>query len=69
MLYNSRSEGSERIIQVPGCDDCIGLGPDTNLVSVVVAPLGADVSNVLIDAGSLLGQKLNVQTVSGADRA
>ena len=41
-----RSEGSERIIQVPGYDDCTGFGHDRNIVSVVVARLGADVSNV-----------------------
>ena len=26
----------ERIIQVPGCDDCTGVGHDKNLVVVVV---------------------------------
>ena len=38
------SEGFERIIQVLGCDDGTGLGHDKNLVSVVVARLGAVVS-------------------------
>ena len=43
-----QSEGSERIMQVPGCDYCTGIGHVTNPVSVVVvAWLGADVSNVL----------------------
>ena len=32
--FNYRGERSERIIQVPGCDDCTGLGHDQNLVSV-----------------------------------
>ena len=45
------SAGSERIIQVPGCDDCTGLSHDQSFVSgsvVAVARLGADVSNVMI---------------------
>ena len=40
----NQSEGFERIIQVPGCDDGTGLGHGKNLVSVVVvvvARLGA----------------------------
>ena len=44
---NNQSEGFERIIQVPGCDDGTGLGHDKNLVSVVVvvvARLGAALS-------------------------
>ena len=47
-----QSDGSERIIQFPGCDDCTVLGHDTNLVSasVVVARLGAGVSKVPIDS-------------------
>ena len=41
----------ERIIQVPGCDDCTGLGHDQNLVSVVVARLvsqGAGASHATV---------------------
>ena len=34
--YHQNVEGSERIIQVHGCDDCTGLGHESNLVSVVV---------------------------------
>ena len=43
---DDQSEGSERIIQVPGCDDCTGLGHDKNLVSVAVARPGEDVPKV-----------------------
>ena len=60
LTTSCQSEGSERIIQVPGCDDCIGLGHDLNLVSVPVAPPGAGVSTVLIDSGSLFDQKIIV---------
>ena len=62
--------GSERIIQVPGCYDCTGLGQDKTIVSVVivVARLGAGVSNVVIDYGSILYQKVICQTASGSDR-
>ena len=28
IIYDCQSEGFERIIQVPGCDDCTGLGYD-----------------------------------------
>lgn len=44
-----QSGGSERILQVLGCDDRTGLGHDENIVSVVVARLDADVSNICID--------------------
>ena len=47
MKSRNQSEGSERIIQVLGCDDCTRLGHDEHLVSVyvvVVARLGADVA-------------------------
>ena len=48
VFLKNQSEGFERIIQVPGCDDGTGLGHDKNLVSVVVvvvvARLGAVVS-------------------------
>ena len=40
-VATNQSEGSKRIIQVPGCDDCTGLGHDKNLVSIAVARLGA----------------------------
>ena len=60
-FYNYfQSEGSERIIQVPGCDDCTGLGHDKTLVSIPVAPPGAGVSKVLIDSGSFLYHQINV---------
>lgn len=49
-------EGSERIEQGPGCDDCTGLSHDQFVVSVLVAPPGADVSKVSIDFGSFLYQ-------------
>ena len=39
-----QSEGFERIIQVPACDNGTGLGHDKNIVVVVVARLGAVVS-------------------------
>ena len=52
-----QSAGSERIIQDPGCDDCTGLDHEQNLVSID-APLGADISNASIDAGSFLYQKM-----------
>ena len=45
-------EGSERIIQVPGCDDCTGLGQDRKCASIVivlaVVRLGADVLKLLL---------------------
>ena len=59
------SEGSERIIQVPGCDDCTGIGHDKHIVSVVVARLGADVSNVFNDSVSMLYQKKMFEHGSG----
>ena len=65
LLYASyQSKESERIIQVPGCDDCTGLDHDTNLVnasaSVVAALPGAGVSKVSIDSVSNLYQKINI---------
>ena len=66
-----QSEGSERIIQVRGCDDCTGLGHGKSIVSVsvvIVARLGADLANVSIDSVSILHQQIDVRTVSGADR-
>ena len=49
----------ERIIQVPGCDDCIGLGHDKNLVSVVVTRLGDVVSIAYIWTIGRPGQRLD----------
>ena len=43
MFY--QSEGSQQMIQVPGCDGCTGCGHDQHLV-LVVAPPGEDASNV-----------------------
>ena len=63
----NQSEGSERIIQVPGCDDCTGLGHVKTNVSFAVARPGADFSKVSIGSVSHLHQKQNVQGVSGAD--
>ena len=57
-----QSEGSERIIQVPVCDDCTGLGHVKNIVSVV-APLGADVFDVSIDSLSNLYQQIGLNGV------
>ena len=66
----NQSEGSERIIPVPGCDDGKGLGHDRNLVSisvVVLARLGADISNAFLDSVSILHQRIDVYIVSGAN--
>ena len=41
-----QSEGCERLIEVPGCDDGTGLGHDKNHVSV--APLAATLSEANI---------------------
>ena len=60
-----QSEGSERIIQVPRCDDCAGFGQDANLVSLVVARLGADVSKVYIDSVSNIHQKQKYSNAIG----
>ena len=52
--------GGERLIEVPVCRGCAEIGPDINLVSVVVvARLGAEVSNVLIDAVGMIDQRIN----------
>ena len=56
----SQSEGSERITQILGCDDCTGLGYVNVCVSVVVVLPGANIPNVVLDSGSLLHQKINV---------
>ena len=48
-------------LQVLGCDDCTGLGHGRNLVSVVVARLGADISKASIDSVSILHQQRDVQ--------
>ena len=63
-----RSEGSERIIHVLGCDDCTGLRHDQNVVSVLVVPPGAGVSKVSIDSGSFLYQHSKCLNGFGADR-
>ena len=64
MSTNHESERSERIIQVPGCDDCTGLRQDNFVVSVsvvvVVARLGADISNVSNDSVSIRDQQIYV---------
>ena len=57
---NCRSEGSERIVPVLGCDDCTGLGRVRSLVSVAVARLGAVVLNVFIYSVSNLYQRIDV---------
>ena len=61
LTFSYQSEGSERIIQVAGCDDRTGLGHVRNLVSasVVVAWLGAGISNVAIDSVSNLYHIVN----------
>ncbi len=51
-IYIYQIEGFERILQVPGRNDCTGLGHVKNIVSVVVvfvvARLGAGDSNGFI---------------------
>ena len=62
------SEGSERIIQVLGCDHCTLTGNvKQKWFSVVVAPLWADVSGVSIVSVSNVYQEIDVRTATGVD--
>ena len=66
----NQSEGFERIIQVPGCDDGTGLGHHKKLVSVVVvvARLGAALSLAYIWTIGRPGHRLDDLRSPKADR-
>ena len=57
-MVDDQNEGSERMLQAPGCDDCTWLGNDrSNISGVVVARLGADVFNMFSDTARMIYQQ------------